>query len=851
MVEIDPKKVKRMRYFDGLFLKQEEFNLEQNYHIRMRRLHNRHLHGWGIVWGLDVAKKDPTTVTIKEGMALDRVKAKSYDGIYEEDVSQEIVLTKDTDVNLSSSTSNYEYIYISYHQEESDVVEEKGGDKKIHWSESALIEHGDKPGGEEKIILAKVVLKDNADNTGKIVDSIVYSEGNIPLRTYAGAYGRLTLPNEKDSSNLPYIEGMRSGSLNGIQINSGITNFTGALSVEGNVGIGTTTPSERLEINGTVKATAFAGDGSKLTGINTSRWSDAPGGIYYNKGNIGIGTQAPGFRFHQVGGDHVIEDSDISLRRNGLHRWKIQELQNTGFRITQVHDNADKLLNLARFEISDAGNVGIGTPSPNAKLEVNGTVKATAFVGDGSKLTGISASKWSDAVTPAGSIYYDKGSVGIGTANPTWKLHVKTGMSDGGLLVESGTWPEILFVQTGGKSWRAGHDGNNFRIRVWQGSSLGFQDRIVATYDGNIGIGTTTPSERLEITGTVKATVFVGDGSKLTGISTGAGQWSDAPGGIYYNKGNVGIGTLSPGFRFHQVGGDHVIEDSDISLRRNGFHRWKIQELQNTGFRITQVYDNTDKLLNLARFEISDAGNVGIGTAAPSHKFHVLAPDAVGLFESTGSQAYLRLSTNEGLNNRVEITNRPGGRLSLWTAGAGDVFNITRDGKVGIGTTTPSERLEINGNMVISGEIIQESWIAPALENGWQKYDAIYNPPGYFRDKNGIVHLRGMVKMGGIGTSIFTLPKGYRPEYRELQPVQTNPNAIGRCDILPDGKVVASGGNNGWFSLDGITFLAKKEIILKPIPIEPIPIEPIPIKPIPIEPIPIDPIRTGPIPVIR
>ena len=46
--------VKRMRYFDGLFLKQEEFNLEQNYHIRMRRLHNRHLHTQGIVWGLDL-----------------------------------------------------------------------------------------------------------------------------------------------------------------------------------------------------------------------------------------------------------------------------------------------------------------------------------------------------------------------------------------------------------------------------------------------------------------------------------------------------------------------------------------------------------------------------------------------------------------------------------------------------------------------------------------------------------------------------------------------------------------------------------------------------------------------------
>jgi hypothetical protein len=68
---------------------------------------------------------------------------------------------------------------------------------------------------------------------------------------------------------------------------------------------------------------------------------------------------------------------------------------------------------------------------------------------------------------------------------------------------------------------------------------------------------------------------------------------------------------------------------------------------------------------NKAHLSIANDGNVGIGTSTPNHKFHVLAEDAVGLFESTGTQAFLRLSTKEGLGNRVEITNRPGGRLSL------------------------------------------------------------------------------------------------------------------------------------------------------------------------------------------
>ena len=49
------------------------------------------------------------------------------------------------------------------------------------------------------------------------------------------------------------------------------------------------------------------------------------------------------------------------------------------------------------------GDVGIGTNDPSAKLEVNGDVKASSFIGDGSQLTGISSGKWSDV---SGGISY-------------------------------------------------------------------------------------------------------------------------------------------------------------------------------------------------------------------------------------------------------------------------------------------------------------------------------------------------------------------------------------------------------------------------------------------------------------
>lgn len=98
----------------------------------------------------------------------------------------------------------------------------------------------------------------------------------------------------------------------------------------------------------------------------------------------------------------------------------------------------------------------------------------------------------------------------------------------------------------------------------------------------------------------------------------------------------------------------------------------------------------------------ANTGNVGIGTNAPTHPFHVKTGDSVGLFESTGTQAYLRLASREGMDNRVELANRPGGVLTLWTAGGGDSLSILRNGKVGIREPNPQRPLHIGAGGRIS-----------------------------------------------------------------------------------------------------------------------------------------------------
>lgn len=100
----------------------------------------------------------------------------------------------------------------------------------------------------------------------------------------------------------------------------------------------------------------------------------------------------------------------------------------------------------------------------------------------------------------------------------------------------------------------------------------------------------------------------------------------------------------------------------------------------------------------------------------------------------------------------------------------------------------------------------------PAYQNSWVSYDStLFYGARYYRDSDGYIYLEGLVKSGTIadGTTgtIFTLPVNFRPNVRILFPVVSN-GAIGRCDIYTDGSVVATNGNNAWFSLGGISFKA-------------------------------------------
>ena len=64
--------IKRLNYFTHQFLREQDFKDEQAYHLEMCRRHNRMLHGWGVVTGLEVQKKGEREITINPGTAIDK-----------------------------------------------------------------------------------------------------------------------------------------------------------------------------------------------------------------------------------------------------------------------------------------------------------------------------------------------------------------------------------------------------------------------------------------------------------------------------------------------------------------------------------------------------------------------------------------------------------------------------------------------------------------------------------------------------------------------------------------------------------------------------------------------------------
>ena len=242
------------------------------------------------------------------------------------------------------------------------------------------------------------------------------------------------------------------------------------LHIDGKVGIGTTNPGNKLDINsGTANSALRVLSTDRYTGIkfedatnNDTLFYDGQSDLMYLSntnfravdilatGNVGIGTNTP--------------TKDLEIGTSGVAE--------TEFRMNS--DIAGKYLNiLSAGNYSNIKTVG----SQNFILDSSGTSGYLTVVTNGSERMRIDSS----------------GNVGIGITNPTAELHISQG---GGATVKLGTSLNTSHIE-------AREDGTANALAL---SANGSTDQLVLINGGNVGIGTTTPSEKLEVDGNILAT---------------------------------------------------------------------------------------------------------------------------------------------------------------------------------------------------------------------------------------------------------------------------------------------------------------------------------------------------------
>jgi hypothetical protein len=540
----------------------------------------------------------------------------------------------------------------------------------------------------------------------------------------------------------------------------------------GNVGIGTTNPSTKLDVIGTVKATAFTGDGSGLTGV------------------VSVNTDAD-----TVDGKHAADFAPAAHNHDSLYASlshnhdtfysKTGHNHDADYAAFEHNHDTDYIINgtsqqTANFNISGngyfGGNVGIGTTNPTNQLHVTGP-NYYAIINDGIfssySATGVKADIGTNAgkgflslrnsstiqtvnLDSAGSSYFNGGNVGIGTTGPGQQLHLNTSSKSSYIRIDSDSGENKLFLGI--------KEGIGGAIGTESGNSLGFftagvtniGPKMLLTSSGNLGIGTTSPNEKLDVIGTVKATSFLGDGSGLTGI-TGSGQWTNTTGGIYYNSGNVGIGTTIPSAKLDIL---RDSADSGTILKING-------GASSTGYRILVQQNGTNRFRVAANGVVSvDAsgigstgsalnvttdsgyaatfsnGNVGIGTTASGATLAIKgtsgnifqiknSADSIGLLIDNsnlqaifyaGSVSNPTIVMGGGTNSNSGFYRPAVDEIGIVNDGTESV-RIKSGGNVGIGTTDPSEKLEVEGNVKAQGYITGDITFQKDENPLWRMYE--------------------------------------------------------------------------------------------------------------------------------
>ena len=259
-----------------------------------------------------------------------------------------------------------------------------------------------------------------------------------------------------------------------------------------------------------------------------------------------------------------------------------------------------------------------------------------------------------------------------------------------------------LQFQVGGKNMFRLHEGNSEAVFNDGGFALdlrveGDTDTNLFFVDGSadrVGIGTNSPSTKLEVAGGFRISE-TGDGTDYLEIGVGADATTGGT-SVLTNNGSMVFGTT---------------DSSSLIVRTNNTEAMRIDTSQNVGIGNTSPD---------ATFHVGDnSSSFTLGTTSGNSidllKLETDSTNANQLIFSSErvSDGSTWTSTRERIRRRVDSSNMGyiqfgssfdatnAHMISFGEVGVGDYMGITGDGKVGIGTASPAEKLQVNGNLKI------------------------------------------------------------------------------------------------------------------------------------------------------
>jgi hypothetical protein len=415
---------------------------------------------------------------------------------------------------------------------------------------------------------------------------------------------------------------------------------------DGNVGIGTTSPSKKLHIiddSGTYETAVFetSAGGSLIrnidstatveTGVQGGKWTARTGGLQRltidSNGNVGIGTSTPSAKLHifDSGTSYTNLTEGITLSNNaGSTNDRLPSITwdygtagtptfaaiettrassiggNLVFHTAQTNGTLTE-----RMRITSTGAVGIGTTSPSRPLSVQGVIGVNKTDGvemltltptaTGGVLTLRDSSENPDIVLDArpnnNSYINNGGSFGIGTSSPSAKLEV---VDDGDCHVYfaagSNASDDVIFrfMRGGNSKWGfLTHADSGLRLYDYVGGG----DHTYFAAGGNVGIGTISTSAKLHIVGTTTTSatdsllIEKSDGTDMIRVNDVGVTYFDTVN--YFNSSN-----------YQRDGGQFRFYNSDNSNYLRMFHG-------GAGGLYISSADNGHQIMNL--------GNEGVG----------------------------------------------------------------------------------------------------------------------------------------------------------------------------------------------------------------------------------------------